>query len=62
MGYGYLLFEWATGIEINETMENDKDENIMVGKETPIQHEGKLENMEIEECGEANDDVNKEKN
>ena len=25
MGYGYPFFEWAPGIEINETMENDKE-------------------------------------
>ena len=31
-GYGYPFFEWYPGIEIHETMENDEEENIMVGK------------------------------
>ena len=26
MGYGYPLFGWAPGFEINETMANDKEE------------------------------------
>ena len=30
MGDGYPLFEWNSGIEINETMSNDVEENIMV--------------------------------
>ena len=61
MGDGYPLFEWYTGIEINETMANYKEENIMVGEEIPIKHEDNLENMEIWEGYEANDDVNKGK-
>ena len=32
MGYGYTLFEWDPVIEINETMANDKEENVMVGE------------------------------
>ena len=60
MGYGYPLFEWASGIEINETIANDEEENIMVGEKISIQYEYNLENMEIEESDEANDDVNDE--
>ena len=60
MGYGYPLFEWSLGIEIVETMANYKEENIMVGEEIPIKHDNNLENMEIEECDEANDDVHEE--
>ena len=57
MGYGYPLFKWAPEIQINKTMENDEEENIIVGEEIPIQHEDNLVNMEIEEGDEANDDV-----
>ena len=60
MGYGYPLFDWDPGIEINETMENDEEENIMISEEIPIQHEDNLVNMEIEEDNEANDDVDEE--
>ena len=45
---GYPLFERNTGIDINETMANDGEENIMVGEEIPIQHEDNLVNTEIE--------------
>ena len=45
MGYGYPLFEWATGIEINKTMENYEEENIMADEEIPIQHNKKSVNM-----------------
>ena len=58
MRYGYPFFEWDTGIEINETMENYEWENIIVGKEIPIQHEDNLVNMEIEEGENAKYDVN----
>ena len=60
MGYGYPLFKWAPEIQINKTMENDEEENIIVGEEIPIQHEDNLVNMEIEEGDEANYYVNKE--
>ena len=49
MGDGYPLFEWATDIKINETMENDKYENITVGRYIQVQHEGNIVNMEIKE-------------
>ena len=38
MGYSYPFFEWSPGIEKNETMANDEEENIMVGEDIPIQH------------------------
>ena len=57
---GHPLFEQAPGIEINETMANYEEENIMVRKEIPIQHEDNFVNMEIEEDNETNDDVSKE--
>ena len=47
MGYGYPLFEWALFIEINETIVNEKEENIMVGEEITIQHEENHVNTEI---------------
>ena len=58
MGNGYPFFEWDPGIEINKTMENDEEENIMVDEEIIIQHKDKVVNMEIKESDEANDDVN----
>ena len=58
MRYEYSFFELSLGVEINETMENDKEENIMVCEEILIQHEDNVVNMEIEEGDEANDDVN----
>ena len=57
MGDGYPFFECDTVIEINETMENDEEENIMISEEIPIQHEDNLVNTEIEEGDEAKDDV-----
>ena len=39
MGYGYPFLKWDPGIEINENMVNDEEENIMVGRDIPIQHE-----------------------
>ena len=38
MGDGYPFFEWNPGIEINETMANDEEENIMVSEYYTIQH------------------------
>ena len=48
MGYGYQFFEWYSGIEINENVENDKEKNIMVGEEISIQHEDNIVNMKME--------------
>ena len=42
MGHGHPLFEWDPGIEINETMENNKEENITFGEGIPIQPEENL--------------------
>ena len=47
MGYVYPLFEWNPGIETNETMANDEEENIMFGEGIPIKHEYNLVNTEI---------------
>ena len=47
MGYGYPFFGWYPGIEINETMANYEEKNIIVNEEIPIQHEESLVNMEI---------------
>ena len=60
MGYGYPFFEWSSGIEINESMEDYEEENIMIGEEIPIQHKENLVNTEIEEGGESNDYVDEE--
>ena len=60
MGDGYSFFELNPDIEINKTMENDEEENIMVSEEIQFQHEGNFVNTEIEECDDSNDDVNKE--
>ena len=62
MGDRYPFFEQDPGIEINETMENYEEENIVVNEEIPIQHEDRVINMEIEEGDEEIDDVNEEKN
>ena len=42
MGDGHLLFEGDPGIEINETMENNEEENITFGEGIPIQPEENL--------------------
>ena len=58
MGDGHPFFEWDPGIEINETVENYKEENIMVGEKILIQHEDNFINMETEESDELHDDIN----
>ena len=61
MGYGYPLFEWNTGIEINEIIAYDGEENIKVSEETPIQHEDNIVIIKIWAGDEANDDLDEEK-
>ena len=39
MGDGYPFFECYSGIEINETMENYEESNIMADEDIQIQHE-----------------------